>query len=180
MILTDDAAKAELYRSLRTHGEGKTRYEVERTGMNGRLDSIQAAVLLAKLPLFEAEIAARHRVAGWYRARLSGRPEIGLQAEPAGAENVYGLFTIRLPDAATRARVQAAMSAAGIPSAIYYPKPLHHQPAYRAAHAAGFAGEPAPLPVSEALAQRVLSLPMHPYLAEGDVARVAEVLLAAL
>ncbi|MFN6956202.1 MAG: DegT/DnrJ/EryC1/StrS family aminotransferase, partial [Acetobacteraceae bacterium] len=93
MILTEDAAKAELYRSLRTHGEGRTRYEVERTGMNGRLDSIQAAVLLAKLPLFEGEIAARRRVAGWYRAALSGHAAIGLQAEPKGAENVYGLFT---------------------------------------------------------------------------------------
>jgi dTDP-4-amino-4,6-dideoxygalactose transaminase len=180
MILTDDGARAELYRSLRTHGEGRTRYEVERTGMNGRLDSIQAAVLLAKLPLFEGEIAARHRIAAWYRARLAGHPAIGLQAEPAGAENVYGLFTIRLPDAATRGRVQAALSAAAIPSAIYYPKPLHHQPAYRAAHAAGFAGTPAPLPVSEALAGRVLSLPMHPYLTEGEVARVCSALLAAL
>jgi len=180
MILTDDAAKAELYRSLRTHGEGKTRYEVERTGMNGRLDSLQAAVLLAKLPLFDDEIAARHRIAGWYRARLAGHPAIGLQAEPAGAENVQGLFTIRLPDATTRARVQAALSAAAIPSAIYYPKPLHHQPAYRAAHAAGFADGPAPLPVSEALAGRVLSLPMHPYLAEGEVERVASALRAAL
>jgi dTDP-4-amino-4,6-dideoxygalactose transaminase len=180
MILTDDPAKADLYRSLRTHGEGRTRYEVERTGMNGRLDSIQAAVLLAKLPLFEGEIAARHRIASWYRARLAGHPAIGLQAEPAGAENVYGLFTIRLPDAATRGRVQAALSAAAIPSAIYYPKPLHHQPAYRAAHAAGFAGAPPPLPVAEALAGRVLSLPMHPYLTEAEVARVAATLLSAL
>jgi dTDP-4-amino-4,6-dideoxygalactose transaminase len=180
MILTEDAAKAELYRSLRTHGEGRTRYEVERTGMNGRLDSLQAAVLLAKLPLFDDEIAARHRIAGWYRARLAGHPAIGLQAEPAGAENVYGLFTIRLPDTTTRARVQAALSAAAISSAIYYPKPLHHQPAYRAAHAAGFADGPAPLPVSEALAGRVVSLPMHPYLAEAEVERVASALRAAL
>jgi dTDP-4-amino-4,6-dideoxygalactose transaminase len=180
MILTDDSRRADLYRSLRTHGEGKTRYEVERTGMNGRLDSLQAAVLLAKLPLFDDEIAARHRIAGWYRARLAGHPAIGLQAEPAGAENVYGLFTIRLPDTTTRARVQAALSAAAISSAIYYPKPLHHQPAYRAAHAAGFADGPAPLPVSEALAGRVVSLPMHPYLAEAEVERVASALRAAL
>ncbi|MFN7634436.1 MAG: DegT/DnrJ/EryC1/StrS family aminotransferase [Acetobacteraceae bacterium] len=180
MILTEDAAKAELYRSLRTHGEGRTRYEVERTGMNGRLDSLQAAVLLAKLPLFEDEIAARHRIGAWYRARLAGHPAIGLQAEPEGAENVYGLFTIRLPDAAARGRVQAALTAAGIPSAIYYPKPLHHQPAYAAAHAASIAGGPAPLPVSEALAQRVLSLPMHPYLTEAEVERVTSALRAAL
>jgi dTDP-4-amino-4,6-dideoxygalactose transaminase len=180
MILTEDAAKAALYRSLRTHGEGRTRYEVERTGMNGRLDTLQAAILLAKLPLFAEEIAARQRIARWYRERLSGHPAIGLQAEPAGAEHVYGLFTLRLPDAASRARVQAALSAQGIPSAIYYPKPLHHQPAYAATHAASMAGGPPPLPVADALAQRVLSLPMHPYLTEAEVARVAEVLTGAL
>jgi dTDP-4-amino-4,6-dideoxygalactose transaminase len=76
--------------------------------------------------------------------------------------------------------VQAALTAAGIPSAIYYPKPLHHQPAYAAAHAASIAGGPAPLPVSEALAGRVVSLPMHPYLAEAEVERVASALRAAL
>lgn len=180
MILTEDADKAALYRSLRTHGEGRTRYEVERTGMNGRLDTLQAAILLAKLPLFAEEIAARRRIARWYRERLSGHPAIGLPAEPPGAEPVYGLFTLRLPDAASRARVQAALSAQGIPSAIYYPKPLHHQPAYAAAHAASMAGGPPPLPVADALAQRVLSLPMHPYLTDAEVARVTEALIRAL
>ena len=78
-ILTDDADRAELYRSLRTHGEGKTRYEVLRTGMNGRLDSIQAAILLAKLPLLEGELVARARAAAWYEAALAGRVR-----DPAG------------------------------------------------------------------------------------------------
>jgi dTDP-4-amino-4,6-dideoxygalactose transaminase len=177
-LLTDDAARAELYRSLRTHGEGKTRYEVERTGMNGRLDTLQATILCAKMPLFEGELAQRRRIAAAYDAALSGR--VGVQVAPAGAESAHGLYTIRLPDRAARARVQQALAERQIGSGIYYPKPLHHQPAYAAHHAASIAGGPPPLPVSEALCHEVLSLPMHPYMSEADAARVAAVVLAAL
>jgi len=177
-ILTNDAERAELYRSLRTHGEGKSRYEVLRTGMNGRLDSIQAAVLLAKLPLLEGELVARARAAAWYEQALAGR--VVTPKSPAGATHAWGIYTILLPDAAARARVQAAMQAKGVPSAIYYPRPLHHQPAYAAAHAAGFAAGAPPLPVSESLCERCLSLPMHPYLTEADVARVTEAVLSGL
>jgi len=176
-ILTNDATRAELYRSLRTHGEGKTRYEVERTGMNGRLDTIQAAILLCKLPLLEEELKARTRIAGWYAARLAKHVVVpGVQA---GAESAWGLYSILLPDAETRSRVQAAMQARGVPSTIYYPKPLHHQPAYAAAHAAGLRQAP-PLSVSENVCQRILALPMHPYLDEEQVGRVAEAVIAGL
>ncbi len=177
-LLTDDADRAELYRSLRTHGEGRSRYEVLRTGMNGRLDTIQAAVLLAKLPLLPDEMAARRRIAALYARHLAGH--VGVPSEPPGCESAWGLYTIQLPDADARARVQQAMQARGVPSAIYYPKPLHHQPAYRDAHAGCLAGGPPPLPVSEALCHRVLSLPMHPYLEEAQAALVAEALLAGL
>jgi dTDP-4-amino-4,6-dideoxygalactose transaminase len=177
-LLTDDAARAELYRSLRTHGEGRTRYEVERTGMNGRLDTLQATILCAKMGLFEGELAQRRRLGAAYDAALAGR--VGVQLAPEGAENCYGLYTIRLPDAEIRARVQQALAAAGIGSGIYYPKPLHHQPAYAAHHAGAIAGGPAPLPVSEALCHRVLSLPMHPYMSEADARRAAAVVLATL
>jgi dTDP-4-amino-4,6-dideoxygalactose transaminase len=176
-LLTNSAERAALYRSLRTHGEGGSRYEVLRTGMNGRLDTLQAAILLCKLPLFADEIAARAKVAGWYGARLAG--QVGLQPIPAGAESAWGLYTIRCADAAERARVQAALKSDGIPFGVYYPKPLHHQPAYQAAHAAGWAGPPSPLPVSEALCDQVLSLPMHPYLTEGEVERVCAAVRAA-
>lgn len=176
-ILTNDADLAELYRSLRTHGEGKTRYEVERTGMNGRLDTIQAAILLCKLPLLEQELASRARIAGWYAERLSGH--VVVPKEHPGAQSAWGLYTIILPDSATRDRVQAAMKERGVPSAIYYPKPLHHQPAYAGAHASGLPNGPA-LSVSEDLCTRVLSLPMHPYLDEGQVATVADALIAGL
>ncbi|MBC9206282.1 DegT/DnrJ/EryC1/StrS family aminotransferase [Roseomonas aerophila] len=176
-ILTNDAERAELYRSLRTHGEGKTRYEVERTGMNGRLDTIQAAILLCKLPLMEQELAARTRIAGWYAEQLG--EHVVVPRERPGAQSAWGLYTVILPDSATRERVQAAMKDRGVPSAIYYPKPLHHQPAYAAAHAYGLPNGPA-LSVSEDLCGRVLSLPMHPYLDEGQVATVASALIAAL
>jgi dTDP-4-amino-4,6-dideoxygalactose transaminase len=177
-LLTNSAERAALYRSLRTHGEGGHRYEVLRTGMNGRLDTLQAAILLCKLPLFEEEIAARTRIAGWYAERLAG--QVALQAQPAGAESAWGLYTIRCADAAERARVQEGLKAAAIPFGVYYPKPLHHQPAYAAAHAAGYAGEPPALPVSEALCHQVLSLPMHPYLTEAEVERVCRAVLGAL
>jgi dTDP-4-amino-4,6-dideoxygalactose transaminase len=176
-ILTNDADRAELYRSLRTHGEGKTRYEVERTGMNGRLDTLQAAILLCKLPLMEDELAARARIAGWYSERLGNH--VTVPRERPGAQSAWGLYTVILQDAAQRERVMAAMKQRGVPSAIYYPKPLHHQPAYAAAHAAGLPNGPA-LGTSEDLCNRVLSLPMHPYLDEGQVAAVAEALVAGL
>ena len=177
-LLTDDPARAELYRMLRTHGEGKTRYEVERTGMNGRLDTIQATILCAKMTLLEDELAQRRRLGAAYDEALAG--SVGIQMAREGAENAYGLYTIRLPDAATRTRIQAALSAANVGSGIYYPKPLHHQPAYAAAHAGSIAGGPPPLPVSEALSQQVLSLPMHPYMSEDDARRAAGVVLTNL
>jgi dTDP-4-amino-4,6-dideoxygalactose transaminase len=176
-LLTDDPARAELWRSLRTHGEGRTRYEVERTGMNGRLDTLQATILLAKLPLLDQELPARARIAAQYGAGLAGRVQVPVC--PAGVTSAWGLYSILLPDAATRSRVQEAGRAAGVPSGIYYPKPLHHQPAYRAAHAAGFADEAPPLPVAEMLCHRILSLPMHPYLTEAEAARVVAVVTAA-
>lgn len=177
-LLTNSAERAELYRSLRTHGEGGSRYEVLRTGMNGRLDTLQAAILLCKMALFPAEITARAQVAGWYGARLAG--QVGLQGQPVGCESAWGLYTICCTDGAARGQVQAALKAAGIPFGVYYPKPLHHQPAYAAAHLAGFAGTPPALPVSEALCERVLSLPMHPYLTDAEVERVCAAVVAGL
>jgi UDP-2-acetamido-2-deoxy-ribo-hexuluronate aminotransferase len=177
-LLTDDADRAELYRQLRTHGEGKTRYEVLRTGMNGRLDTMQAAVLLAKLPLFEAELAARTKVAGLYGEGLRGLVQV--PSSIPGADHAWGLYSVVLPAGVDRARVQDVLKSHGVPSGIYYPKPLHHQPAYAGAHVAGIAGGPPPLPVSEALCQRILSLPMHPYLTDDEVFRVIAAMRAAL
>lgn len=177
-LLTDDADRAELYRQLRTHGEGKSRYEVLRTGMNGRLDTMQAAILLSKLPLLEDELAARTRIAAQYAAGLEGLVQV--PSSIPGAEHAWGLYSILLPEGTDRGAVQERLKAEGVPSGVYYPKPLHHQPAYAAAHARSIADGPPPLPVSEMLCGRILSLPMHPYLTEEEVGRVIAALRGAL
>jgi len=177
-ILTPDAERAALYRSLRTHGEGGGRYEVLRIGMNGRLDTIQAAILLCKMDLFAQELLDRAKVAAWYAARLVGK--VALQRVPNEAQSAWGLYTIRCSDAAERGRVQDSLKADGIPFGVYYPKPLHHQPAYATAHASAFAAGAPTLPVSESLCHQVMSLPMHPYLTEGEVERVCAAVLRGL
>ena len=170
-LFTEDATRAALYRSLRTHGEGTTRYEVLRTGMNGRLDSIQAAVLLSKLTVFNEELAIRERIARYYDARLGNA--VVTPARLPDATSAWAIYAILLPDVSERARLQAALKQAGVPTAIYYPKPLHHQPAYRDHH------DGAALPVSENLATRILALPIHPDLTEAAMAHICDAVLAA-
>ncbi|MCC6716613.1 MAG: DegT/DnrJ/EryC1/StrS aminotransferase family protein [Acetobacteraceae bacterium] len=169
-LFTESDARADLYRSLRTHGEGTTRYEVLRTGMNGRLDTMQAAVLLSKMTVFPEELAARERVAQYYDSRLGNA--VVTPTRVADSTAAWAIYAILLPDAAARARMQDGLKAAGIPSAIYYPKPLHRQPAYRDAH------DGAALPVSENLAERIMALPIHPDLTEDDLSRICDAVLA--
>ncbi len=171
-LFTESDERAALYRSLRTHGEGTTRYEVLRTGMNGRLDSIQAAVLLSKLTVFEDELAIREEIARYYDSRLGNA--VTIPARVLDSTSAWAIYAILLPDAAARDRVQAALRADGVPTAIYYPKPLHHQPAYRDHH------HGAALPVSEDLAGRILALPIHPDLSEEQRARICDAVLAAV
>ena len=169
-LFTESAGRAALYRSLRTHGEGSTRYEVLHTGMNGRLDTLQAAVLLSKLAVFEAELAARARIAATYDARLARA--VTVPARVPDSVSAWAIYAILLPDAAARDRLQAGLRAAGVPTAIYYPRPLHAQPAYREAH------DGAALPVAEDIATRILALPIHPDLTEADVDRVCTAVCA--
>jgi dTDP-4-amino-4,6-dideoxygalactose transaminase len=176
-LLTDSAERAALYRSLRSHGEGGTRYEVLRTGINGRLDTLQAAVLLAKLDVFEAELQARAAVAGAYDRALTDRALAGIVQVPArvaDSASAWAIYAILLPDTATRERVQAELKAAGVPTAIYYPRALHRQPAYRDHH------DGTELPVSDNLATRILALPIHPDLSEAAVLHVCASLRAIL
>ncbi len=163
-LLTDDPARARLYRSLRSHGEGETRYEVLRTGMNGRLDTLQAAVLLAKLESFDAELERREQVACFYDRGLAGRALLP-ERVPQG-RSAWAVYAVLLDDTARRDAAQALLRAAGVPTAIYYPCPLHRQPAYRDRH------DGSPLPVSEDLAGRILALPIHADLTDADLARV--------
>jgi UDP-2-acetamido-2-deoxy-ribo-hexuluronate aminotransferase len=171
-LFTEDDARAALYRSLRTHGEGTTRYEVLRTGMNGRLDSLQAAVLLAKLTVFQQELSAREQVARFYDRHLSGA--VRTPARVAHSTAAWAIYSILLPNTATRDRVQAYLREHGVPTAIYYPRPLHLQPAYRGHH------DGTALPVSEALAQRILALPIHADLTEAALGRVCDGVLSAV
>jgi dTDP-4-amino-4,6-dideoxygalactose transaminase len=155
-IFTEDPALAEVLRSLRVHGQGQDRYDNVRIGMTGRLDSIQAAVLIEKLKIFEDEINRRNAVAARYNDALQD-VAIVPRVLP-DRSSVWAQYTIRI-DPAKRAGMAEALKVKGIPTAIYYPKPVHQQTAYRRFPCAGNG-----LPVSEALAQEVISLPMHPYL----------------
>ncbi len=163
-LLTDDPVRASLYRSLRSHGEGETRYEVLRTGMNGRLDTLQAAVLLAKLESFDAELDRREQVARFYDHGLGGRAQP--PARVPHSQSAWSVYSVLLGDPARRDAARAALREAGVPSAIYYPRPLHRQPAYREQH------DGAALPVSEDLAGRILALPIHADLSDDELARV--------
>ncbi len=169
-LFTEDSDRAALFRSLRTHGEGTTRYEVLRTGMNGRMDTLQAAVLLAKLSVFEGELSARARIAEIYDRRLGNA--VSIPARVPDSDSAWAIYAILLPDEAARDRMQSGLRASGVPTAIYYPRPLHHQPAYRDAH------DGTALPVSEDLARRILALPIHPDLTDEEVDRVCEAVLA--
>ena len=163
-ILTDDATLAGVLRSLRSHGQGDDKYDNVRIGVNGRLDTLQAAVLLEKLAIFDEEIAARERVARRYGERLGNIVHVPRIAH--GAQSVWAQYTIR---SAHRDRIAAACQAAGVPTAIYYPIPLSQQTGYR-----HFPSAPGGVPVSERLAREVLSLPMHPYLDEATQDRVID------
>ena len=169
-LFTESDERAVLFRSLRTHGEGTTRYEVLRTGMNGRLDTLQAAVLLSKLSVFPEELAAREKVARYYDARLGNA--VVTPARVADSNAAWAIYAILLPDSDARGRMQDGLKAAGVPTAIYYPKPLHRQPAYQSAH------DGAALPVSDDLAGRILALPIHPDLSEDDLSRICDAVLA--
>src|ERR1700742_4383372 len=139
--------------------------------MNGRLDSIQAAVLLAKLAVFPEELQARERIARTYDQRLGNA--VTTPKRVSDSTSVWAIYAILLPDEAARDRTQAALRADGVPTAIYYPRPLHRQPAYSEQH------DVASLPVSEELATRILALPIHPDLTDNDVERVCAAVCAA-
>lgn len=169
-VFTEDEGMAMKLRSLRVHGQNKTdKYDNIEIGMNGRLDTMQAAVLLQKLSIFSSEIEARGQVAARYSAALSevcATPEI-----PNDVTSAWAQYTIRTP-ANRRDALAAALRAAGVPTAIYYPKPLHMQTAYAKYPTAG--GE---IKITEEICKEVISLPMHPYLQENNQDKIIESIL---
>ncbi|MDD5673983.1 MAG: DegT/DnrJ/EryC1/StrS family aminotransferase [Chitinivibrionales bacterium] len=168
-IFTNCDSSAECLRSLRVHGKGADKYDNIRIGINGRMDTLQAAILLAKMEIFPDEVKKRKAIAGRYVQALKGA--FGVQEEPQGYESVWAQFSIV---AEKRDVLMAQLKERGIPTAIYYPKPLHLQKAFEyLGYAAG------DLPVSELLSRRIFSVPMHPYLDENAQKSIIPLLKAA-
>lgn len=168
-IFTSDDGLASLLMSLRMHGQGEDKYDNVRIGMNARLDTLQAAVLLEKLKIFPDELKARQKTADAYNAALNGI--VKTPSLRAGATSSWAQYTIFLPEGMTRSCVMAALKEVGIPSVIYYATPLHLQKAYQAYPRAEDS-----LPICEALADRVLSLPMSGYVDPNIPLQVCNIL----
>jgi UDP-2-acetamido-2-deoxy-ribo-hexuluronate aminotransferase len=164
-IFTDDDELAQACREIRVHGQSR-RYHHTRIGVGGRMDTLQCAIVLAKLERFGWEIERRLEIGARYNRLLDERG-IDRVVQRPGRTSVFAQYTVLVDD---RPRVQQALEAAGIPTAIHYPAPLNRQPAYADVCVNG------PLPHSEAAADRVLSLPMHPYLDEALQDRIVDTL----
>jgi dTDP-4-amino-4,6-dideoxygalactose transaminase len=171
-VMTDDDALADAMRSLRMHGQGSDKYDNIRIGLASRLDTIQAAVLSEKLKIFPEEIDARNVVARRYAEALADVATV--PTVPAGYTSVWAQYTLRLP-AGRRDALAATLKAEGIPTAIYYPIPLHKQQAYKN-YPVGQGG----VAVSERLAAEVISLPMHAYLDAPTQDRIVDAVRRAL
>jgi dTDP-4-amino-4,6-dideoxygalactose transaminase len=171
-IFTDDTELADTLRSVRVHGQGSDKYDNVRLGVTGRIDTVQAAILIEKLSIFPDEIAARDAAARYYDDGL-GHVAIVPRVAP-DCTSVWAQYTIRLPNG-SRDALASTLKTQGIPTAIYYPKSLHQQTAYR-----NFPVAAGGLPVSEKLSTEVISLPMHAYLDESTQERIIEAVRAAL
>ncbi|MBF0370878.1 MAG: DegT/DnrJ/EryC1/StrS family aminotransferase [Magnetococcales bacterium] len=169
MAFTNDEELAANMRIIRDHGQD-ARYRHRIVGMNSRLDTIQAAILLAKMPFFKGEIEARQRVAAYYMEQLQGK--VRLPHVLAHNTSVFSQFTVRV---ANRDVVQQRMGEAGIPTAVHYPVCLHQQPVFKDL---GYPEDA--FPISSKAADEVLSLPMHPFLTPADQDRVVAALLEIL
>ncbi|WGR97359.1 DegT/DnrJ/EryC1/StrS family aminotransferase [Bradyrhizobium sp. ISRA443] len=172
-IFTDDDELADTLRSIRVHGQGSDKYDNVRLGLTGRLDTMQAAILIEKLKIFEDEIVARNVVADCYSRGLGNVVTVPHLA--SGCTSVWAQYTIRLPKGTDRDAFAAALKAQGVPTAIYYTKSMHQQTAYR-----DFPVAEGGLPVSESLSEDVISLPMHAYLDKVTQDRVIQAVRGAL
>lgn len=173
MCFTDNDELAAAMRSLLLHGQGAHRYDHVRVGINGRLDTLQAAVLLAKLEIFAEEIELRQQVAETYSELLAVKSSpVVTPRIPADYVSAWAQYSVLAGDEGSRAALRKRLEEAGVPTAVYYPKPLHLQPAFSYL---GYA--PGGFPVSEDFARRIFSLPIHPYLRRSEQEAIAKVLL---
>jgi dTDP-4-amino-4,6-dideoxygalactose transaminase len=171
-VMTENAELAAVLKSVRVHGEGRDKYDNVRVGMNGRLDTLQAAILIEKLRIFRDEIEQRDQIAMRYNEQLAAVARVPRLMD--GVSSVWAQYTIRVPSG-RRGALAAALKARGIPTAVFYAKPLHQQTAYQNCLVAGNG-----LPVTERIAGEVISLPMHAYLDESDQQRIIEAVKAEL
>lgn len=174
-IFTSDEKLKETLQSLRVHGKGSDKYDNVRIGVNSRLDTIQAAILLEKLKAFQDyELNEVNRAALTYNTQLEGIDGIDIPEIPEGYVSSWAQYTIRVRDSHIRETLMKVMKREGIPSMIYYPKPLHRQSA--------FTGKTqyVPTPVTERLCETVLSLPMHPYLEDTEIVKICEAVKGAV
>jgi len=171
MCFTDDDNLAEIMRSLRIHGKGSHKYDNVRIGVNARLDTIQAAILLSKFDIFPEEVELRNQAARQYNNLLGSHVSIIPPHIPEGLKSVWAQYSVLTKNEQTRSQIQEKLKNAGIPSAVYYPKPLHLQTAF-----ANMGYKTGAFPVSEDVSKRILSLPMHPYLTKKNQQKVINAL----
>ncbi|UZP66654.1 DegT/DnrJ/EryC1/StrS family aminotransferase [Desulfovibrio mangrovi] len=167
-VFTEDPELAEVMKSLRVHGKGAHKYDNIRIGMNGRLDTIQAAILLAKLEVFEDELERRQQVADLYQSRLAACSNLTLPSVPIGRKSAWAQYSLL---SSNRESVLEALKERGIPTAIYYPTPLPFLTAYKS-----YNYHPDDFPVASRLSEEIFSVPFHPYLSEDSVAFIADTL----
>jgi len=173
MCFTDDDHLANIMESVRVHGKGDHKYDNVRIGINGRLDSLQAAILLAKFEIFPEEIELRQQVANGYNALLGSDTQLEIPSIPAGATSAWAQYSVLASNEQQRVSLLNRLKEAGIPTAIYYPQPLHLQSAFSSL---GYRQDD--FPISEDCARRIFSLPMHPYLVEDEQQKIAEVIVS--
>lgn len=170
MCFTGDAELASVMDSLRVHGKGSDKYDNVRVGINGRMDTLQAAIVLAKLTIFPEEVELRQKVAERYGRLLDGVSGLTVPRVPAGFKSIWAQYSVIAASGEHRQRLQQGLKQAGIPTAVYYPKPLHLQTAF-----CSLGYKNGDFPHSEDAASRIFSLPMHPYLKPEDQETIAAV-----
>lgn len=171
-VLTDDDELAAQLSSIRAHGKGTEKYDNVRLGLNARLDTLQAAILLPKLKVFPQEIEARQNIAEQYTRLLASSNAIATPYIPPALQSAWAQYSIICED---RDSLQAALKEAGVPTMVYYPKSLHQQKAYKELHYKEGA-----FPVAEKTPKHILSLPMHPYLDTTQVEKICEAITKSL
>ena len=170
-IFTNDSEIAEKSISIRNHGQGKSKYNNIRIGLNGRIDTIQAAILLEKMKIFPKELGQRNAISKKYSQNLN--QYFKCQHVPEGYGSAWAQYSVLAASTKERSICMEKLRDADIPTAIYYPKPLHLQDAFSDLnYSAGY------FPVAESISQRIFSLPMHPYLSDDNISKICDILIS--